>query len=152
MDPRGNLVIPDDLVHQDYKVLGDLQGEEVQEVQPVLWENLEIMGRMEKLVNQDFKVFLEGLDQWELQEIRVQLEIKDLRVPLGYQVHLEPEVILVKMVHQAEQDHLVNQGLQEKEVYLGHLVQEVSKECQAHLEKTELLEKMEKQACKVHLA
>merc|ERR1719376_1684671 len=54
----------EDLVHPVCKVLEDLQVEEVQEELQVPWENQETMDRMEKLENQDFKVFLEGLAQW----------------------------------------------------------------------------------------
>jgi len=138
-------------VHPVCKVLEDLQEDEVQEELQVPWENQETMDRMEKLENQDFKVFLEGLAQWELLVIRDLLGIRVPKDLLEYQDHQELGVTQAKMDVQAEVDHQDKLDQQEKEVYQEVLDQEVSKECLVLLERMAWLEKMERPVCKDHL-
>merc|ERR1719376_415652 len=129
---KENLETLEDLVHPVCKVLEDLQEEEVQEELQVPWENQETMDRMEKLENQDFKVYLEGLAQWVLLVIRDLLVIRVPKDLLEYQDHQELGVTQAKMDVQAEVD------------------QQVSKECLVPLERMAWLEKMERPVCKDH--
>lgn len=138
-------------MHPVCKGLEDLQEDEVQEELQVLWENQETMDRMEKLENQDFKVFLEGLAQWELLVIRGLLVIRVLKGLRECQDHQELGVTQAKMDAQAEVDHQDKLDQQEKEVYQEVLDQEVSKECLVLLERMAWLEKMERPVCKDHL-
>jgi len=138
-------------VHLVCKVLEDLQEDEVQEELQVPWENQETMDRMEKLENQDFKVFLEGLAQWELLVIRDLLGIRVLKDLLEYRGHQELGVTQAKMDVQAEVDHQDKLDQQEKEVYQEVPDQEVSKECLVLLERMAWLGKMERLVCKDHL-
>jgi len=138
-------------VHLVCKVLEDLQEDEVQEELQGLWENQETMDRMEKLENQDFKVFLEGLAQWELLVIRDLLEIRVPKDLLEYLDHQELGVTQAKMDVQAEVDHQDKLDLQEKEVYQEVPDQEVSKECLVLLARMAWLGKMERLVCKDHL-
>ena len=84
---------------------------------------------MENLVKQESKVSLANLDQWVLQETRVQWETRVKKDLLVCQDHKVQEVTLAKMepqVYQVHQDKLVQQ---EREVWLDHLDPEDSKEC-----------------------
>merc|ERR1719376_462955 len=148
---KENLETLEDLVHPVCKVLEDLQEDEVQEELQVPWENQETMDRMEKLENQDFKVFLEGLAQWELLVIRDLLEIRVPKDLLEYPDHQELGVTQAKMDVQVEVDHQDKLDQQEKEVYQEVLDQEVSKECLVLLERMAWLGKMERLVCKDHL-
>jgi len=138
-------------VHLVCKVLEDLQEDEVQEELQVPWENQETMDRMEKLENPDFKVFLEGLAQWEPLVIRDLLGIRVLKDLLEYRGHQELGVTQAKMDVQAEVDHQDTLDQQEKEVYQEVPDQEVSKECLVLLERMVWLGKMERLVCKDHL-
>lgn len=117
----------------------------------VQWENLDKMDRMGRLESLVFKVFLEGLVQWALQEIRDQLVTKDQKDLLVYQVHLEQEETQAKMAYLEELDNLGHLVQQEKEVYLEVQDREDFKVCRVLLERMVWLEKMERLAYRDHL-
>lgn len=123
----------------------------VQEELRVQWESLDKMDRMGRLESQVFRVFLEGLVQWALQEIRDQLVTKVQKDLLVYLVHLEQEVTPAKMAYLEELDHLGNLDQQGKEVYLEVQGQEDFRVCRVLLERMVWLEKMERLAYKDHL-
>ena len=123
----------------------------VQEELLVQWESLDKMDRMGRLESQVFRVFLEGLVQWALQEIRDQLVTKVQKDLLVYLVHLEQEVTQEKMAYLEELDHLGNLDQQGKEGYLEVQDQEDFRVCRVPLERMVWLEKMERLAYKDHL-
>lgn len=123
----------------------------VQEELLVQWESLDKMDRMGRLESQVFRVFLEGLVQWALQEIRDQLVTKVQKDLLVYLAHLEQEVTQAKMAYLEELDPLGNLDQQGKEVYLEVQDQEDFRVCRVLLERMVWLEKMERLAYKDHL-
>lgn len=123
----------------------------VQEELRVQWESLDKMDRMGRLESQVFRVFLEGLVQWALQEIRDQLVTKVQKDLLVYLAHLEQEVTQEKMAYLEELDHLGNLDQQGKEGYLEVQDQEDFRVCRVPLERMVWLEKMERLAYKDHL-
>ena len=131
------------LVQQGREVYQEVQNKEVSKERQILLERMEWLEK-------NFKVFLEGLAQWEHLVIRDQLVIRVLKDLLEYQGHQELGVTQAKMDDQAEVDHQDKVGQQGREVYQEVQDQEVSKECQVPLERMEWLEKMEKPVCKDH--
>lgn len=76
------------------------------EVQVGLQENLVSQDRMERMESLDLKGFRVYLDPWEHLEIKVPWENRAERVIQECQDSRDPEVIQVKMAHQAAQDPL----------------------------------------------
>jgi len=123
----------------------------VQEELLVQWESLDKTDRMERLESLVFKVFLEGLVQWALQEIRDQSVTKVQKDQRVFPVHLEQEVTQVKMAFLEELDNLGHLVQQEREVYLEVQDQGDFKACLVLLERMVWLEKMGRLAYRDHL-
>ena len=97
------------------------------------------MVKTERLDLKVYKVGLDPLDQWVTRDQLGSLEKMEFLVLLEI---LGQEEILEKMVHLVSMDPLVLQVLLERGAHLVLLVQEVSRECQDHLENQGNLEKM----------
>lgn len=138
-----------DLVPLVFKVFEDLLGEEGLEEHQDQWENLEIMDKMERMGNPEFKESLEDLVRLDSLEIRDLEGNKVQKVPLVFQGLQESEGIQEKMGFQEKQDYLVQLDLLEREVCQDLQGLGVSKVCLDQLAKMGNLEKMEKQECKV---
>lgn len=104
---------------------------------------------MEKRVNLEFREFLEGQDQWGHQGTKVQWEIRDLKVRQEFLDHLGHVEIRGKMDPQEFPVLRASLDLLEREEWLAHLAQEVSRECQVRQGRTESLAEMEQLGCKV---
>lgn len=74
-----------DLVPLVFKVFEDLLGEEGLEEHQDQWENLEIMDKMERMGNPEFKESLEDLVRLDSLEIRDLEGNKVQKVPLVFQ-------------------------------------------------------------------
>jgi len=113
------------------------------------WENLATMVRMVRLESQDYKVFLEGRDLWDLQETRDSLEIRAPKDHPECQVHKVQGVMQEKMDAMDAQDLQAQMGLLGTGVLLAVQGQEGSKACQDQQAKMVPLVKMVARACRV---
>ena len=113
------------------------------------WESLATMVRMVRLESQDYKVFLEGRDLWDLRETKDSLEIRALKAHLECQGHKVQGVMQEKMDAMDAQDLQAQMGLLETGVLLAVQGQEGSKACQDQQAKMVPLVKMVARACRV---
>ena len=113
------------------------------------WESLATMVRMVRLESQDYKVFLEGRDLWDLQGTRDSLEIRAPKDHPECQVRKVQEVMQEKMDAMDAQDLQAQMGLLGTGVLLAVQGQEGSKACQDQQEKMVPLVKMVARACRV---
>ena len=113
------------------------------------WESLATMVRMVRLESQDYKVFLEGRDLWDLQGTRDSLEIRAPKDHPECQVRKVQEVMQEKMDAMDAQDLQAQMGLLGTGVLLAVQGQEGSKACQDQQAKTVPLVKMVARACRV---
>ena len=107
------------------------------------------MAETAKLENLEFKVSPDVKGLWEHQGTRVRWETRDLKAQQEFLVHLDLVETPGRMVPLEPPDHLVSLDLLEREVWLGPLGREVSKECRVLLVKMESPVVMELLECKV---
>ena len=104
---------------------------------------------MVRLESQDYKVFLEGRDLWDLQGTRDSLEIRAPKDHPECQGHKVQGVMQEKMDATDAQDLQAQMGPLGTGVLLAVQDQEASKACQDQQAKMGPLDKMVLRACKV---